>query len=128
MSPITEAIVSALLLIGAAFALVGSIGLYRLPDIFMRLHGPTKATTLGIGSIVVALIVHATASTGRAQLAELAVSLFIFITAPVTAHLVAKAAFKAFREAGGQSPDGGTQRGKTGSGAGSEVPSGTRQP
>jgi multicomponent K+:H+ antiporter subunit G len=82
----TEILASALLIIGGAFALIGSIGLARLPDLFMRLHGPTKATTLGIGAIVVASIVH-----GR-TLAPLAISVFLFITAPVVAHVVAKAA------------------------------------
>ena len=45
MSAATEFIVSALILLGAVFALLGSIGLARLPDFFTRLHGPTKATT-----------------------------------------------------------------------------------
>jgi multicomponent K+:H+ antiporter subunit G len=84
----TEIVISLLLLIGAAFALIGSIGLARLPDFFMRLHGPTKATTLGIGAIVVASLVH-----GR-TLAPLAITVFLFITAPVTAHVVSKAALK----------------------------------
>ncbi|MCU0937109.1 MAG: monovalent cation/H(+) antiporter subunit G, partial [Gammaproteobacteria bacterium] len=48
-----ELLVSALLLVGAGFALVGSVGLARLPDFFMRLHGPTKATTLGVGAMIV---------------------------------------------------------------------------
>jgi multicomponent K+:H+ antiporter subunit G len=54
----------------------------------MRLHGPTKATTLGIGAIVVASLVH-----GR-TLAPLAITVFLLITAPVTAHVVSKAALK----------------------------------
>ena len=49
MSTILELVTAALLLFGAAFALIGSIGLARLPDIFTRLHGPTKSTTLGVG-------------------------------------------------------------------------------
>ena len=47
-----EVLVSVLLLAGAGFALVGSIGLARLPDFFMRLHAPTKATTLGVGAMM----------------------------------------------------------------------------
>ena len=49
-----EALVALFLLLGSVFALVGAIGLYRLPDFFMRLHGPTKATTLGVGGMVIA--------------------------------------------------------------------------
>lgn len=40
------------LLLGGSFVLIGSIGLTRMPDFFMRLHGPTKATTLGMGGIL----------------------------------------------------------------------------
>ncbi len=49
-----EYLLAALILIGAFFTLVGSIGLFKLPDFFMRLHGPTKATTLGVGAILLA--------------------------------------------------------------------------
>ena len=48
-----EAIIACCLVIGGAFTLIGSIGLARLPDLFTRLHGPTKATTLGVGSILI---------------------------------------------------------------------------
>jgi multicomponent K+:H+ antiporter subunit G len=89
---IVEVLVSLLLLVGAAFALLGSVGLARLPDFFMRLHGPTKATTLGVGAIVLASLLHSGAQDGGISLRELAVTLFLFITAPVTAHLVSKAA------------------------------------
>lgn len=81
-----------LLLVGGAFALLGSVGLARLPDFFMRLHGPTKATTLGVGAIVLASLVHVGPEEGGFSLRELAITLFLFITAPVTAHLLAKAA------------------------------------
>jgi multicomponent K+:H+ antiporter subunit G len=89
---IAEIIVSVLLLVGGAFALLGSFGLARLPDFFMRLHGPTKATTLGVGAIIVASLLHVGTSETEAGLRELAVTLFLMITAPVTAHLLSKAA------------------------------------
>jgi multicomponent K+:H+ antiporter subunit G len=92
---ILEAFTSFFLLVGAGFALVGSIGLARLPDFFTRLHGPTKATTLGVGSIVIASLIQSSASSGGLSLRELAISLFLFITAPVSAHMLAKAALKA---------------------------------
>jgi multicomponent K+:H+ antiporter subunit G len=91
MSALVEALVSLLLLLGGAFVLLGAIGLQRLPDLFTRLHGPTKATTLGIGGIVLAVTLHSGA-TGNLSLEGLAISLFLFITAPVSAHVIAKAA------------------------------------
>jgi multicomponent K+:H+ antiporter subunit G len=88
---LAEILTSLLLLIGAGFALIGSIGLWRLPDIFTRLHGPTKATTLGVGSILIASIIFFSVTEGL-SLHELLVSIFLFITAPVSAHLIARAA------------------------------------
>jgi len=85
----TEILVSALLLLGSGFALLGSIGLARLPDFFTRLHGPTKATTLGVGALVIASIVQAD---DGLSLRALAITLFLVISAPVTAHLLSKAA------------------------------------
>jgi multicomponent K+:H+ antiporter subunit G len=89
---LVDALVSILLLVGGGFALIGSIGLVRLPDLFTRLHGPTKATTLGLGATGVAIMLEATVRTGQPELQELAITLFLFITAPVSAHMVAKAA------------------------------------
>ncbi|MCF6319420.1 MAG: Na+/H+ antiporter subunit G [Proteobacteria bacterium] len=87
-----EFIVSALIIIGAFFTLVGSIGLYKLPDFFMRLHGPTKATTLGVGSLLIASALYFSFKTDSISLHEVLITVFLFITAPVSAHLMAKAA------------------------------------
>lgn len=89
---ILEYILAGLILIGAFFTLVGSIGLYKLPDFYMRLHGPTKATTLGVGAILLASVLYFTFKDGTLSLHELLITLFLFITAPVSAHLMAKAA------------------------------------
>lgn len=87
-----EAIESAVLLIGAFFVLVGSIGLLRLPDFLSRLHAPTKATTLGLGGLLFVSIIHFSAQRGGLSLHELLVVLFLFLTAPVGAYMLAKAA------------------------------------
>jgi multicomponent K+:H+ antiporter subunit G len=87
-----EWIVAFFLVVGASFALIGSWGLARLPDFFMRLHGPTKATTLGIGGMLVASVVYFSGRSGEPSLHEVLVALFLFMTAPVSAHMLAKAA------------------------------------
>lgn len=87
-----EILVSVFLLIGAGFALIGSIGLARLPDFYTRLHGPTKATTLGIGGILIASALYFSTRGEGLSLHEILITLFLFITAPVSAHLLAKAA------------------------------------
>ena len=85
-----EIITSVLLLIGAFFILVGSIGLVRLPEFFMRLHAPTKASTLGVGGILLASM--AFALNEGVLIHELIITLFVFVTAPVSANLMAQAA------------------------------------
>lgn len=89
--PVVEWLAAALLLLGAFFMLVGAVGLVRLPDFFMRLHAPTKASTLGVGSLLLASMLLAAAQ-GRAGFAELLITLFVFVTAPVSANLLAQAA------------------------------------
>jgi multicomponent K+:H+ antiporter subunit G len=93
ISVLVDLLTAFLLLLGAGFALVGSIGLVRLPDIFTRLHGPTKATTLGVGSILLGSILFFTARQGL-SLHEVLVTLFLLLTAPVGAHLIARAALQ----------------------------------
>lgn len=88
----TEILVSLFLLAGAGFALVGSLGLARLPDFYTRLHGPTKATTLGVGGMLIASSLHFSSRSDGISLHEVLITLFLFITAPVSAHLLARAA------------------------------------
>lgn len=87
-----EYLVSFCLLSGAFFALVGSIGLARLPDFYMRLHGPAKATTLGVGGVIIGSVIFFSTNGDGISLHELLIALFLFITAPISAHIVAKAA------------------------------------
>jgi len=87
-----EITIAAFLVIGGVFTLIGSIGLARFPDFYSRLHGPTKATTLGAGAVIIASMIHFTVLRGVVNLHELLILLFLFLTAPVSAHLVARAA------------------------------------
>jgi len=89
-----DALLAVLLLVGTAFALVGSWGLAKLSDFAKRLHGPTKATTLGVGCVLVASALSFFGGQGSLSLHELLITLFLFVTAPVSAHLLVKAALK----------------------------------
>lgn len=91
MQTVLEWLAAAFLLVGAFFILVGAVGLARLPDFFMRLHAPTKASTLGVGGVLLASIVLGVAQ-GRPSLSEVLITLFVFLTAPVSANLMAQAA------------------------------------
>lgn len=90
MSLLAEIAVVMLLLLGGAFVLVGSWGLVRLPSTMERLHGPTKATTLGLGALLLASVVYFQAKLGIWTAHELLISLFLFITAPISANMIAK--------------------------------------
>lgn len=85
-------VIAALLVAGAGFALVGSLGLAKLGDFYRRLHGPTKATTLGVGAVLVASSLFFGALQGSPSLRELLVVVFLFVTAPVSAQLLVKSA------------------------------------
>jgi len=91
---VEEVIISFFILCGSAFVLVGSIGLYRLPDIFMRLHAPTKATTLGLGGVLLASVIFFSLKGPSLSFHEILITVFLFITAPVSGHLIAKAAIR----------------------------------
>lgn len=86
-----EIVIAALLVVGGVFTLVGSIGLVRFDDFFMRLHAPTKAATLGAGGVLLASMGLAWAQ-GRPGMHEVLITLFVFVTAPVSANLMAQAA------------------------------------
>lgn len=87
-----ELIVSVFLVIGALFVFIGSYGLAKLPDFYTRLHAPTKATTLGMGCLLISSAILMTYHNGYLSLHELLITLFLLITAPVTAHMLAKTA------------------------------------
>lgn len=88
---LTDIMVSVLLVAGGFFGLVGSWGLVRLPDAMTRLHAPTKSATLGVGAVLLASMVWFPAQTGRFSWHELLIALFLFLTAPITGLMVAKA-------------------------------------
>ncbi|RZT36890.1 Na+/H+ antiporter subunit G [Cupriavidus agavae] len=94
MHPMVELVICVLLLIGSGFMLIGAIGLARLPDFYMRLHGPTKSTTLGVGGVVLASVVYFSVRGGGLSLHEMLVTAFLFLTAPISAHMLAKAAIQ----------------------------------
>ena len=92
MSPIAEYAIALLLIVGGFFTLVGAIGLARLPAFFTRLHGPTKATTVGVGAIVISSVIYFSTLGQGIGIEEFLITAFLFMTAPVSANFLAKAA------------------------------------
>ncbi|MGL5008685.1 MAG: Na+/H+ antiporter subunit G [Paracoccaceae bacterium] len=85
-----EVLISALLVIGGSFALIGSYGLIKLRDGMQRLHAPTKGTTVGVGAVLIASSGYAWLTHGSVSMQELLILLFLFLTAPLTALFLSK--------------------------------------
>jgi multicomponent K+:H+ antiporter subunit G len=81
-----------LLICGGLLTLIGSIGLLRLPSFYARMHPPTMGTTLGTGSVLIASMLVSSAALHRPVIHELLITLFVVMTAPVTAILLMRAA------------------------------------
>lgn len=77
------------LLVGAAFVIVGVVGLLKFNDPMTRLHAPTKVGTMGIGMLLLASMLNALAI-GDPSMHELLILAFLFVTAPVSANFIAK--------------------------------------
>ncbi|TPW26682.1 monovalent cation/H(+) antiporter subunit G [Pararhizobium mangrovi] len=83
-------VASILILVGAIFAFSAAVGLVRLPDLYTRMHAASKAGSVGSGLMLVAVAVYSQ-DLGIATRA-LAGVVFFLLTAPISAHLLAKAA------------------------------------
>ena len=93
MSDVKTIVVGTFLLLGVAFSMLAGIGVIRMPDAYMRMQAATKAGTLGVACVAIAAAI---------QFGELAIAVeamlivaFFFLTAPVAAHLIARAGFAA---------------------------------
>jgi multicomponent Na+:H+ antiporter subunit G len=92
VGPLRAALVTALLAVGVAFLLIGTLGLLRLPNVYNRMHATTKATTLGAASVALAAWVFY--GPGGKGLIALITVVFLFLTAPTGAHHISRAAHR----------------------------------
>lgn len=90
MADLFTLLTEAILLVGSFFVLVGSIGLIRMPDVYNRLHSATKLITLGGSSILLATALRLGPTSAGTK--ALLCIVFLYLTAPVGAHMVARAA------------------------------------
>jgi len=89
---VVDVISAALLLAGSSLALIAALGLVRLPDVFSRMHAATKPSTLGILLLVVGAAMQLDNRSNQVKL--LLVAVLQFITAPVAAHMIGRAAYR----------------------------------
>ena len=92
LAPLVAALVGVLAVLGAAFALVGSVGLLRLRTFYERVHPPTMGTTAGVGLTLAASMLLFCALESRPVLHEVIIALFTIVTTPVTYVLLVRAA------------------------------------
>lgn len=86
----SSAVVSALLVIGSFFLVLGSLGTISLPKVYNRLHAATKSTTLGASSVLLAGAVELGFTSSGVQ--ALVCIVFLYLTVPVGAHMISRAA------------------------------------
>ncbi|WP_347562564.1 monovalent cation/H(+) antiporter subunit G [Gramella sp. KN1008] len=86
-----DIIIGALATFGALFVLLAAVGLIRMPDTYLRISVTTKAATLGVGLVLMATTVYFSNADVTSQ--AFVIILFIFLTAPVSAHLIGRASY-----------------------------------
>lgn len=87
---IAEWVVAALIVLGGVFGLIGSFGLVKLKDPMQRLHAPTKAATLGLAGVLTATAFDFWFMRNLLTWQEFLVTVFIIVTAPMTAFFLSK--------------------------------------
>ena len=104
MTPWSDYVVAALLLLSGVVVLAAGLGLWRLPDFFTRMHAPALASTLAAWIVALASIVHFSAHAGALSLHVWLIIIVLSITAPVTTIVLARAALFRRRRAGDALP------------------------
>jgi multicomponent K+:H+ antiporter subunit G len=85
-----DLLISVLLVVGGVFGLIGSFGLLKLDDPMRRLHAPTKASTVGLGTVLIASVCYFWFVRSSVTWHELLIVLFLFVTSPITANYLSK--------------------------------------
>ncbi len=92
IAEIANYIAAVLVVVGAGFGLIAAVGVLRLPDLYTRLHAASKAGAIGAGLIFLAVAVASL--DGAIVLRALLGIVFLLLSTPVSAHLLARAAFR----------------------------------
>jgi multicomponent Na+:H+ antiporter subunit G len=88
-----EMAIGVLWIVGSAFALLAAVGVLRMPDVFTRMQASTKASTLGLGCLAIGAALQLGDAGSAIRL--LSIFSFLLLTTPVSAHVIARAAYRA---------------------------------
>lgn len=89
-----ELIAGILILAGAILSIISAIGMIRLPDVYTRNHAASKSTTLGVLTILTGVFLYFLIADGVFLLRLILGIFFVFLTAPVSAHMISRSAYK----------------------------------
>ncbi len=104
MPALLEILVAALLVFSGGVVLVAALGLWRLPDFFLRMHAPALASTLGAWIVTLASVIHFSSKGQGLSLHVWLIIIVLSISAPVTTIVLARAALFRRRQAGDDLP------------------------
>ncbi|ARP43946.1 Na+/H+ antiporter subunit G [Geobacillus thermodenitrificans] len=93
MTEIIDGLIVLLVMAGALLTLISAIGALRLPDVYMRSHAIGKSTTLGMIFILTGTLFYFWLKHHHFNSRLLLAIVFIFLTSPVSAHLISRAAY-----------------------------------
>jgi len=93
MLALQQYVAAAFMAAGAVFSLLAAVGVLRLPDLYTRMHAASKAGVVGAGLVLLAMAIES--GDGSVIIRAVLGVLFLLLTTPVSAHLLAKAAYRA---------------------------------
>lgn len=94
MSGSAEVVAGVFIFVGTIISLISAIGLVRLPDVYTRSHAGSKSSTLGVLSVLVGTLLYFVISEGYFSIRLILGIGFVFLTAPVAAHVICRAAYR----------------------------------
>ncbi|WP_042149874.1 Na+/H+ antiporter subunit G [Paucisalibacillus sp. EB02] len=95
MKESAEVIAGVFILLGTIISLISAIGLVRLPDVYTRSHAASKSSTVGVLFILIGTLLYFLISEGYFSIRLILGIIFVFLTAPVGAHVISRAAYRA---------------------------------
>ncbi|AGA67704.1 multisubunit sodium/proton antiporter, MrpG subunit [Desulfitobacterium dichloroeliminans LMG P-21439] len=99
-----EVLVSVMIILGGLVALISAIGALRFPDVYTRSHAASKSSALGVLLVLIGVFLYFAFVDGYISIRLLLGIFFVFLTAPVGAHVICRAAYRSGVKMAGDNP------------------------